>query len=153
MQDTNLKINKKNSFTQPSFMLLHFRATFPTSSFIFSEYTQLGLPKRLSKCASTISFRKYKRKVVIYLFNYDSFKSTFFMFWIWCLTFSWVQFLSHKLEFFVPCNIKITRTSCFFFDMYFFIKTYLFSIMMIIIFYSILISASNSHFQLSMKKW
>ena len=35
--------------------------------------SQILLPKRLSKCASTISFRKYKQKVallVIYLFNY-----------------------------------------------------------------------------------
>ena len=51
-------------------------------AFIFSEYSRLLFPKRLWKWASTISFRKYKRKVVllvIYLFNYDSSKSTFFM--------------------------------------------------------------------------
>ena len=29
------------------------------------------------------------------------------------LTFSWVQFLSNKLEFFVSCNIKIRRTLSF----------------------------------------
>ena len=33
--------------------------------------------------------------------------------WIWHLTFSWVQFLSNKLQFFVSCNIIITRTSFF----------------------------------------
>ena len=51
-------------------------------AFTFSEYSRLLFPKRLWKWASTISFRKYKRKVVllvIYLFNYDSPKSTFFM--------------------------------------------------------------------------
>ena len=32
--------------------------------------------------------------------------------WIWHLTSSWAQFLSNKLEFFVSCNIKITKTSC-----------------------------------------
>ena len=44
--------------------------------------SRLLLPKRLWKCASTISFPKYKQKVVllvIYLFHYDSSKSTFFM--------------------------------------------------------------------------
>ena len=31
--------------------------------------------------------------------------------WLWHLTFSWVQFLSNKLEFFVSCNnIKLQRT-------------------------------------------
>ena len=30
--------------------------------------------------------------------------------WIWPLTFSWVQFLSNTLQFFVSCNIKITKT-------------------------------------------
>ena len=71
------------------------------------------------KWASTISFRKYKWKVVllvIYLFNYDSSKSTFFMlnmvFDVLFLAF-WVQFLLHKLEFFVSCNNTITRTSSF----------------------------------------
>ena len=44
--------------------------------------SRLLLPKRLLKCANSISFRKYKRKVVlvvIYLFHYNSSKSTFFM--------------------------------------------------------------------------
>ena len=44
-------------------------------AFTFSEYSWLILPKRLWKWASTISFSKYKWKVVlllIYLLNYDS---------------------------------------------------------------------------------
>ena len=48
---------------------------------------------------------------------------------LWHLTFSWIQFLSNKLEFFVSCNnIKIKRTFSFLlwilicFDMYFSIK-------------------------------
>ena len=50
-------------------------------AFIFSEcFTITSSEEDL--CVSTISFRKYKEKVVllvIYLFNYDSPKSTFFM--------------------------------------------------------------------------
>ena len=58
-----------------------------SSSCILPSFSQnasrLLLPKRFWKCESTISFRKYKQKVVllllIYLFNYDSSKSNFFM--------------------------------------------------------------------------
>ena len=80
---------------------------FHTSSFmhfalIFSEYTRSLFPKRLWKCASTVSSRKYKWKVVIYLFNYDSSKSFFFM-----LNMAFDVLLST-----VSCNTKITRTSC-----------------------------------------
>ena len=74
----------KNLFYTPSFMYF---------AFILPSHHNYFLPKRLWKCASPISFRKYKRKVVllvIYLFNYDSSKSAFF---IWHLPFSWVQFL------------------------------------------------------------
>ena len=89
-------------------------------AFIFSECSRLLFPKRPWKWASTISFRMYKRKVVllvIYLFNYDSSKSTFFMlnmaFVVLFLTL-WVQFLLYKLKFFVSCNNVITRKSFFF---------------------------------------
>ena len=96
-----LQVNEKNSFTHPSSCIL-------TS---FSQNTsELLLPKRLWKFESTISFWKCKWKVVllvIYLFSYDSSKSIFFMLnygitFSW--GFSWVQFLSNKLEFFVSCN-------------------------------------------------
>ena len=96
-----LHVNEKNSFTHPSSCIL------PS----FSQNTsELLLPKRLWKFESTISFWKCKWKVVllvIYLFNYDSSKSIFFMLnygitFSW--GFSWVQFLSNKLEFFVSCN-------------------------------------------------
>ena len=33
--------------------------------------------------------------------------------WIWHLAFTWVQFASNNLEFFVSCNIKISRTLSF----------------------------------------
>ena len=66
--------NRKNSFTHPPSCIL------PSFS---QNASRLLLPKRFWKCASTISFRKYKQKVVllllIYLFNYDSSKSNFFM--------------------------------------------------------------------------
>ena len=67
------KFTKKNSLTSPPSWIL------PS----FSKSTwRLLLPKRLSTCASKTSLRKNKRKVVllvIYLFNYDSSKSTSFM--------------------------------------------------------------------------
>ena len=97
----NLQVNEKNSFTHPSLCIL------PSFS---KNRSELLLPKRLWKFESTISFWKCKWKVVllvIYLFNYDSSKSIFFMLnygitFSW--GFSWVQFLSNKLEFFVSCN-------------------------------------------------
>ena len=70
LRDTNLQVNEKNSFTYPPSCIL------PS----FSENAPwLLFPKRLWKCGTTISFRKYKWKVVCYLFNYDSSKSTFFV--------------------------------------------------------------------------
>ena len=84
-------------------------------TFIFWEYSRLLFLKRLWKWASTISFMKYKQKVVllvIYLFNYDSSKSTFFMlsmlFDVLVLTF--VLFLLYKFEFFLSCNSIISGT-------------------------------------------
>ena len=65
LRDVNLQTNEKDYFT-------HF-------AFIFLENTRLLSLKRLWKCTSTISFQKHKPKVVIYLFNYDSSKSFFFM--------------------------------------------------------------------------
>ena len=73
LRDANLQVYKKNSFIHcPSFMYL---------AFIFPEcFTITSSEEAL--CASTISFRKYNEKVVllvIYLFNYDSPNSPFFM--------------------------------------------------------------------------
>ena len=88
-------------------------------AFIFSENSRLLFLKSLWKWASTISFRKHQRKVVllaIYLFNYDSYKSIFFMlnmaFDVLVLT-SWVQILLYKFEFFVSCNTTITSNLSF----------------------------------------
>ena len=62
--------------------------------------------------------------LVIYLFNYNSSKST--PCWRCNWTFSWVQFLSNKLKLIRFLRCKITRTSFFLlilcFDMYFFYK-------------------------------
>ena len=61
--------------------------------------------------SGNISGKWYNLQLTI---NYDSSKSTFFVMWIWHLTFSRVQFLSNKSEFFVSSNnINITRTSLF----------------------------------------
>ena len=70
----------------------------------FSEYTTITSFEEALKMCQHNFFQKIKRKVVllvIYLFNYDSSKSALF---IWHLTFSWVQLLSNKWEFFVSCN-------------------------------------------------
>ena len=135
LRDTNLQVSKKQTNKKQfhTFSFLHF-------AFIFSEYTRFFISKRLWKCASTISFRKHKRKVVIYLFNYDSYKSIFLIF---ILAFD--VLLSTFLI--LSRNTKITRTSCSMFWYVLFYKNLLFSIMVIIIFYSILASVSNSHFQ------
>ena len=113
------QVNEETSFTHPPSCIL------PS----FSKNTsRLLLRKSLSKCASTISFRKCKRKLVLlvnYLFNYDSSQSTFFMLnmefnvllstafvkWIGILRF--LQCKEYK-------NILL-YTLCF--DMHFFVKT------------------------------
>ena len=67
----------------------------------FKNASRLLLPKRLWNCARKISFRKYKQKVVllvIYLFSYSSFKSTFFMLNV-AFDFVLVRLSSSKLEF------------------------------------------------------
>ena len=83
----------------------------------FSQNTpRLFLPKKLWKYASTTSFRKHKRKgalVLIYLFSYNSSKSTIFMLNIAFIVILSKDFFSNKLEFFVSYNKKITRTSFF----------------------------------------
>ena len=100
------KLTKKNSFTHLPTCIL------PS----FSQNTsQSLLQKKFWACVGLISFGKYKQKVVllvIYLFNYDSSRSTFF---IWHLMFSWVQFLSNEFKFFVSWKVKVTRTSLFLF--------------------------------------
>ena len=57
-----LQVNEKNSFTHtPSCILPSF-----SKNTSFSQNTSRSLlPKRLWKCKSTISLRKYKRKVVL----------------------------------------------------------------------------------------
>ena len=66
MRHANLQVYEKNYFAHPPSCIFH----------SFSQNaSQLLLPKNLWMCASTISCRKYERKVVlfvIYLFNHDS---------------------------------------------------------------------------------
>ena len=116
---------------------------------------------RLWKCASAISFRKYKRKVVllsIYLFNYNSSNSTFFI-WIWHLTLSWIQYLSNKLEFFVFCNTKITRTFFFLPCMFWYVFFYKNLIVLyhgdntFLFYFGICIKFTHSIIISTMKKW
>ena len=87
----NLQVNEKNSFTHPSWYIL------PSFS---QNRTELLLPKRLWKFESTISFWKCKWKevlLVIYLFNYDSSKSIFFML-NYGITFSWVEYSFYQIN-------------------------------------------------------
>ena len=88
-----MQVHGENSFTHPTCILSSFS----------QNASQILLPKRLSKRASTISFRKYKQKLVllvIYLFNYD-----LLMQLSSCRR--WLQdgFCQiNKLEFYVSCN-------------------------------------------------
>ena len=105
--DVKLQVSEKHTFTHlPSCILVSFS----------KNSSRLLLLKGLWKYASTLYFSKYKWKevlLVIYLFKDNSSKSTFFMLnGIW--RFLGERFLSNKLEFFISCNAKITRT-CFFF--------------------------------------
>ena len=106
LRDANLQFYEKKAL---SCILLSFS----------QNASRLLLPMRLWKCTSTVSFRKYKQRVVLLvfdLFNYESLKLTFFMLNMASdAVLSTV--LSNKLELFVCCNTKITRTT-----MYFFIK-------------------------------
>ena len=79
-------------------------SSFTNFAFIFSESMMITSSKETFKVCEHISFRKYKRKVVllvIYLFNQHWSESTC---WIWHLKFSWVQFLSNTLFF---CRLKL----------------------------------------------
>ena len=73
-QDANLQLYEKELFHTSSFMYF---------AFIFSEYIKIISSKdETTKCERTISFWKCKWKVMlllIYLINYNSSKSTFFM--------------------------------------------------------------------------
>ena len=114
--DANLQVYEKISFTYPPSCILS----------LFSQNASWPLlPKRFWKCATTVSFRKYKRKVVLLVIDlFNQFNQTNSSCAVWYLKFARVQYLSNKLEFFVSCNIKITRTSFFLLCvlMYFFYK-------------------------------
>ena len=75
-----------------------------SSSCILALFSQnasiLLLPKRLWKCSSTIFFGKYKSKVeflVVYLFNYDSSKSTSSC-WLWHSVWSSLEYSFYQIN-------------------------------------------------------
>ena len=73
LRDANLQLYEKKLFHTSFFMYF---------AFIFSKCIKITSSEGVWKCASTISFRKYKLKVVllvIYLFNYDPSESAVFM--------------------------------------------------------------------------
>ena len=72
-QPASLQKKKKKLFYTSSFMYFFF---------IFSECIKIPSSAKVLKVIDIIFFKKWKRKVVLlvmYLFNYDSSKSTFFM--------------------------------------------------------------------------
>ena len=91
---------------------------------------------------------------LVYLFNYDSSKSTLFMLnmaFDVLLSTVFVKYIRIlRFLFFVSFTCNINKNNLLFalcFHMCFFVKTLLFSIMVILIFHSILTSVSNSDFQ------
>ena len=85
LRDANLQTYKKNYFTHPPWCIL----------LSFSQNaSRLLLPKRLWKCARTISFRKYKRKVVL-KFTCRPQPATFLKTRLWhrCFSVNFVKFL------------------------------------------------------------
>ena len=107
LRDANLQVNEKNFFSYPPSCILPSFSQKTSSELHLSNYFSR---RGFASLRVQLFFWKCKRKVVlllIYLFNYDSSKSIFFMLnhgitFSW--GFSWVQFLSNKLEFFVSGN-------------------------------------------------
>ena len=135
--DANVEVYEKNFFARP----------LSCNAFILSDYITIISSKEALKVVL----------LVIYLFSHD-YQSQLSACWIWHLTFSWVQILpNNKLKFFVSCNIRITRTSFFWLCVLicsFFIKTWLFSIMVIIIFcFDICTKFTLSTIISTMKEW
>ena len=134
MKLRDAKSLQKNSFTYPPS-----RNTFCLN--FLRTHHDYYFPNRLWKCASKISFRKYKQKIVllvIYLFHYDSSKSTSFM-------------LNVKFDFafehgFCQVNSNLLQYKDYKNILHFSACVLLLPIMVIIFFYSILTSVSNSHF-------
>ena len=123
--DANLQFYEKNSFTHPPSCILP----------LFSQNaSRLLLRKRLCKRPSTLSFRKYKRKVCYFSFtcSITIHVSQLSSCWMWHLTFSWDY-----------------KTS-FFFAVFSYVPFYKNLIVLHHgddnVLYSILTSVSNSHF-------
>ena len=91
LRDANLQVYEKKIHIS-SFMCFAF--------ILYERITITSSERGFGFCASKISFRKYKQKVLfaIYLFNCSSSKSTPFMLNV-AFDFVLVQFLSKKLEF------------------------------------------------------
>ena len=102
-------------------------------TFIFSECITITSSEEGLKVCECNFFQRKVVLLVIYLFNHDSSKSTIFMLnMAFDVLLSAVFAKDGKLESFVSCNLKLFALC---YDMYFFIKTLLFSIMVIITFY------------------
>ena len=95
-QPTSLRKTHITSFTHPSFSQNTSRLDFES---VRAQFLSENIGKKQCYLLNTI---------MIHL-------SYVFPCWIWHLALSWARFLSNKLEFFVSCNTKITRTSSSFF--------------------------------------
>ena len=104
-RDANLQADEKSSFTHPHILLhvfcLHFLRIH--HNYFFQRVFESVRAQFLSGNISGL--------LVIYLFNYNSSKST--PCWRCNWTFSWVQFLSNKLKLIRFLRCKITKTSFF----------------------------------------
>ena len=113
-------------------------------TFIFSKCITITSSQEGLKVYQCNFFQQKVVLLVIYLFNHDSSKSTIFMLdMAFDVLLSAVFVKYSKLESFVSCNVSC-KLFVLRFHMYFFIKSELFSIM--VIKFSILRSVSNSHF-------
>ena len=98
---------------------LFYISSFMYFAFIFSEWITTTFSQEALKLCSIVqaqfSFRKYKRKKVLrvaYMFNQNSSKSSFFMLNI-IFDVLMSTFFLNELDFFISCNIKMTKTSSF----------------------------------------
>ena len=125
-QPTSLRKTHITSFTHPSFSQNTSRLDFES---VRAQFLSENNGKKQCYLLNTI---------MIHL-------SYVFPCWIWHLTLSWARFLSNKLEFFVSCNTKITRTS--FFILSLCVLRCIFYKKINCFFYYFLTAISNSHFQ------
>ena len=87
-------------------------------AFIFSECITITSSEEALKVCEHNFFQWNVVLLIIYLFNHTIYLSQLSSCCIRDLTFSWVQFLSDKLESFVSCNIMLLARNILFWHLY-----------------------------------